>query len=119
MFYRTQGREYSWVSGTCQPVGHSEAPPLFAVSVFLLYFSLSVSGLFPGQLLNLGVRGPSRLFLWISVLGQKDSDQPSLAWHHPCQSLGQVVVAWLVRTYHGGWGPLPQFYHLLGQSVLL
>lgn len=110
MFYGTQGQEYSWVSETCQTVGPSEAPSLFAVSVFLLYSSLSVSRLFLGQLLNLGVRGPSRLFLWISVLGQKDSDQPSLAWNHPwtkhlCPSLGQVVVAWLVRTYQGVGGP--------------
>lgn len=106
MFYGTQGQD-SWVSDICQVVGPSEAPSLFAVSVFLLYSPLSVSRLFLGQLLKLGVRGPSRFFLWISILGQKDSDQPSLVWYHPWTK--HLVEAWLVRTYQGVGGPSLSF----------
>ena len=77
----------------CQTVGPSEAPSLFAVSVFLLYSSLSVSRLFLGELLNLGVRGPSRLFLWMSLWGLTSSKSPHI---HKVNTGAPVITS----TFH-------------------
>lgn len=84
-----------------------QRPPLSLLSLYFCFILHSVSRLFLGQLHNLGVRGPSRFFLWISILGQKDSDQPSLVWYHPWTK--HLVVAWLVRTYQGVGGPSLSF----------
>lgn len=103
-----------------------QRPSLFAVSAFLLYSSLSVSIAFSRTtaLLNLGVRGPSRFSLWISVLHfrkERFSDWPSLVRYYLwtkqlCLGLGSSCSSMAGENLP--WGLGPSFSFTISQATL-